>query len=81
MRNHCGPDRRSRNDTPDVNTLLHGNLSQSFQGVDNIATLRIPFEVGITTRFEIIYDKVQYFSFTKPIFSKRINLRPKIRNL
>lgn len=69
------------NEVPAINSLLHTNLSQSFQGVDNIANLRIPFEIGITTRFEIIYDKVQYFSFTKPIFSKRINLRPKIKNL
>lgn len=67
--------------TPDISSLLHNNISSSFQGVDSIANLRIPFEVGITTRFEVIYDKVFYFSANKPIFSKRINLRPKIRNL
>lgn len=69
------------NTVPDINSLLHSNLSQSFQGVDNIANLRIPFEIGITTRFAIIYDKVKYFSLDKPIFSKRINFKPKIRNL
>lgn len=69
------------NTTPDINSLLHNNISQSFQGVDNIANLRIPFEVGITTRFNIIYDKVKYFSVNKPIYSKRINFKPTIKNL
>lgn len=66
---------------PGIDSLLHNNLSSSFQGVDNIANLRTPFEVGITTRFDIIYDKVKYFSVNKPIYSKRINFKPKIKNL
>lgn len=66
---------------PTINEILHSNISTSFQGVDNIANLRIPFEVGITTRYAVIYDKVKYFSFDKPIWSQRINFKPKIRNL
>jgi hypothetical protein len=66
---------------PTINEILHSNISTSFQGVDNIANLRIPFEIGISTRFAIIYDKVKFFSFNKPILSQRINFKPKIKNL
>lgn len=69
------------NDIPTINSLLHTNISQSFQGVDNIANLRIPFEIGITTRFNIVYDKVKYFSVNKPIYSKRINFKLADKNL
>lgn len=69
------------NDPPPLTSILRSNPSYSFQGVDNIANLTIPFEVGITTKYEIIYDKVKYFSVNKPIYSKRINFKPKIKNL
>lgn len=70
-----------RNSVPTLGSLMHGDLSDSFSDIQTIPNLQIPFEVGISTEYHVLYDKVFYFSPDKPILSKRINFKPVMRHL
>lgn len=65
-----------RNDVPVIGSLMHSPINTSNVGIESMANMKIPFEVGITTSFHVLYDKVFYFNSLKPVFAKRINIRP-----
>lgn len=46
-----------------------------------IVNMTCPFRNGITTNWDIIYDKVKYINENKPIYTKRLKFIPKQRNI
>lgn len=66
----------ARDNVPGLGAILHNNISNSFTDIDTIPNLRIPFEVGITTQYNVVYDKVFYFNQNRPMISKRITFKP-----
>lgn len=70
-----------RNQAPALSSLLHGTISDSFMDIQTIPNLQLPFEVGISTEYHVLYDRTFYFSNDKPILSKRINFKPKMRHM
>lgn len=70
-----------RNAVPTLQSLLHDTYSDSFMDIQTIPNLQIPFEVGITTEYHILYDRTFYFSTDKPILSRRITFRPRMKHM
>lgn len=70
-----------RNDVPTLDSLMHSPINTSNVGIESMSNMKIPFEVGITTGYHVLYDRVFYFNSFKPIFSKRINIRPARRKV
>ena len=46
-----------------------------------IVNMTCPFRNGITTNWNIIYDKVKYINENKPIYTKRLKFKPALRNI
>ena len=51
------------------------------QREDLMMMMTMPFKNGLTARFRILKDKRYYINEDKPILSKRISIKPVIRNL
>lgn len=64
---------------PDYEDIFSGAFTDSTDPTESMTNINCPFRTGITTSYEILYNKVFYFNEDNPIKNLKIKLIPKLK--